>query len=75
LSRFSQLSEEIFRYSEFHENGISSTEMEFMLGKIGFKNFSIEYHWYGLSSLTNSIFGRHTYQRGYAPLVRIVAIK
>ncbi len=75
LSNFHQLSEEIYHCSEFHEEGIPSEKIEHLLKQIGFKDVRFEYHWYGLSSLTDKIFGKKSYQRGYAPLTRIIAVK
>lgn len=75
MSKFSQLSEEIYNCSEFHQDGIPSGEIESMLRNIGFKDVRLEYHWYGLSSMTNKIFGRKIYKRGYGPLARIIAVK
>lgn len=75
LSRFSQLSEEIYNCSEFHQDGIPSEKIEIILKNIGFKDVRLEYHWYGLSSLFDKIFGKNAYKRGYAPLTRIIAVK
>jgi ubiquinone/menaquinone biosynthesis C-methylase UbiE len=75
LSIFSQLSEEIYNFSEFHQEGIPSEEIELILKNIGFKDVRLEYHWYGLSSLFDKIFDKNSYKRGYAPLTRIIAIK
>ena len=75
LSRFSQLSEEIYNCSEFHQDGIPSEAIELILKNIGFKDVRLEYHWYGLSLLFDKIFGKNAYKRGYAPLTRIIAVK
>jgi len=75
LSRFNELSEQVYKCSEYHQNGIHSKEIENILKTIGFSNVKIQYHWYGLSPLTDKIFGRKTYKRGYAPLVKIIAVK
>ena len=75
LSKFNQLTEEIYNYSEFHQKGIPSDSIIKILNDIGFKDIRIEYHWYGLSPLTDRIFGEKSYKKGYAPLVRIIAVK
>jgi ubiquinone/menaquinone biosynthesis C-methylase UbiE len=75
LSKFSELSEQIYHCSEFHQSGIRSDEIELMLRKIGFSDVKIQYHWYGLSPLADKVFGKRSYKRGYAPLVRIIAVK
>jgi ubiquinone/menaquinone biosynthesis C-methylase UbiE len=75
LSKFSELSEQMYHCSEFHENGIHSDSIELMLREIGFSDIRLQYHWYGLSPMTDKIFGKRIYKRGYAPLVRIIAVK
>lgn len=76
LSKFADLSEDMYNYSEFYKEGIPSDRIGKMLQKIGFKKVLIQYHWYGLSLFLSKIFGqRRYYKRGYAPLVRIIAIK
>ncbi|WP_347273851.1 methyltransferase domain-containing protein [Candidatus Kuenenia sp.] len=75
MAKFNQLSEDMYNYSEFHQNGIPSPVIETTLKRIGFKDVRYEYHWYGLSLLTDKMFGKRSYKRGYAPLVRIFAVK
>ncbi len=75
LTSFNQLSEEMYNCSEFHQNGIPSETIETTLKRIGFKNVQLEYHWFGLAPLTNKIFGKKFYKMGYAPLVKIIAVK
>lgn len=75
LSKFNQLTEEIYNYSEFHQKGIPSDSIIKMLNDIGFKDIRLKYHWYGLSPLTDKIFGEKSYKKGFAPLIRIIAIK
>lgn len=75
LSKISQLSENTYRCSEFHQEGIHSGKIESMLKKIGFQEVKIQYHWFGLTPLTDRIFGKRIYRSGYAPLVKIIAKK
>ena len=75
LSKFNHLTKEIYCYSEFHQNGIPIEIIESTLKRVGFKNINIEYHWFGLSPLTNKIFGKRSFKRGNAPLVKIFAVK
>lgn len=75
LSRFSELSDETYRFSEIHQDGIRSELIEPMLKSVGFERALIEYHWYGLSPISDRIFGKRVYRRGNAPLVRIIAKK
>lgn len=75
LSRFNRLSKEIYDYSEFHQNGIPSKTIETTLKRIGFKEVNLEYHWFGLSTLTDKLLGKKPFKKGYAPLVKIFAVK
>ena len=75
LSRFNQLSSEIYNCSEYHQDGIPSEKIELLLKSVGFSDVRLEYHWFGLSHLTDKVFGRKTFRKGCAPLVRIVAVK
>jgi ubiquinone/menaquinone biosynthesis C-methylase UbiE len=75
LSKFNELSKQVYHCSEYHQNGINSKEIENILKTIGFSDVRFQYHWYGLSPLTDKIFGKKTYKRGYAPLVKIIAVK
>lgn len=75
LSEFNQLTEEMYDCSEIHQKGIPSETVEATLKCVGFKEVKLEYHWFGLSSSTDKLFGKKSYHKGYAPLVRITAIK
>jgi hypothetical protein len=75
LSKFSQLTEEIYNCSEFHRKGIPTDTIVKTLNDTGFQDIRLEYHWYGLSLLTDKIFGNKPYRKGNAPLVRIIASK
>lgn len=75
LSACEKLSDEIYDYSEFHSEGLPSEKIVEILLKTGFQEVRVDYHWYGLSLLTDSIFGNKTYKRGFAPLVKIIAYK
>lgn len=74
-SQFSRLTDELYHCSEFHEEGIPSGEIETMLKEAGFKDVMFYYHWYGLTSVTDRIFGKRLYKKGYAPIVKIIAVK
>jgi len=73
--RFQNLSRELYARSEIHEDGIPSGEIASSLWRLGFREVTLEFHWYGLSSWSDRMFGKKTYRRGYAPLTRITAIK
>lgn len=68
------ITEEMYRLSEVHENGIDSDYITEILKKSGF-SVSIVYHWYGLSHSTDAIFGTSIWPRGMAQLVAIRATK
>lgn len=75
VSGFDQALQTMYRCSEFHNNGIPSQVIKAKLKSIGFKDIKFDYHWFGLSPLTNTMFGKRSYNMGYAPLVRIIAVK
>lgn len=75
LKRFNQLSKEMYDCSEFHQNGIPSEVIGTTLKRIGFKDIKLQYHWFGLNPLTDKIFGKRLFRMGYAPLVKIIAVK
>jgi ubiquinone/menaquinone biosynthesis C-methylase UbiE len=54
---------------EYHKNGIDSDAVRIALTAIGFRVF-ISYHWEGILPVK----GQH-YKKGYAPMLRIIAIK
>ncbi|GAB64210.1 MAG: class I SAM-dependent methyltransferase [Candidatus Jettenia sp.] len=72
---FDQALKRIHHCSEFHSDGIPSQTIKAKLKSIGFKDIKFDYHWFGLSPLTNKMFGKRSYNKGYAPLVRIIAVK
>lgn len=75
LSEFDRLTEDIYDLSEFHQHGIDSESIENILKKLGFSEVNCQYHWYGLSPITDKLFGRRIYKQGFAPLVKIIAVK
>lgn len=75
LSKFEELTEDMYNLSEFYQHGIDSESIENILTKIGFTKVYRQYHWYGLSPITDKLFGRRIYKRGHAPLVKIIALK
>lgn len=75
LKAFSLLTKEMYDCSEFHQDGIPSEFIGTTLKRIGFKDVKIEYHWFGLNPLTDKIFGKRLFKIGYAPLVKIIAVK
>jgi len=67
--------ERLYRCSEVHQTGIPSEQIEVLLKHTGFREVQLEYHWYGLSCLTDKLFGKKPYKRGLGPLARFVALK
>ena len=75
LKNFETLSEDLYDCTEFHQNGIQPDQICSLLERIGFRKVNISFHWYGLSSFSDRLFGKKTYPRGWAPLTRIIALK
>jgi ubiquinone/menaquinone biosynthesis C-methylase UbiE len=69
------ITDEIYNLTEYNANGIDSLEMAAVMKEIGFSEVNLYYHWYGLTGITDSVFGKSFYGRGWAPLLRIVAVK
>ncbi|MCX8069421.1 MAG: class I SAM-dependent methyltransferase [Thermodesulfovibrionales bacterium] len=64
-----------YHLSEFHSNGIPTETIKSLLIEAGFSEITIKSHWFGLSSLFDSIFGNRLMPLHLAPLVKIKAIK
>lgn len=74
-SRFPRITKDLFALTEYHENGIDTNVVQKSLFEVGFRDIKLEFHWYGMSSWSDRIFGQRTYDKGHAPLVRIIARK
>lgn len=69
------LSKDLYHLTEFHSEGISTDHIVELLRMSAFKKITVNYHWYGLNSLTDVLFGEKHYKKGLAPIVRIIAVK
>jgi len=74
-SRFPGITKELFALTEYHENGIDTDAVRKSLCEAGFQDIKIKFHWYGMNLWSDRIFGQRTYEKGQAPLVRIIARK
>lgn len=70
-----QITKDDYHCSEYHAEGIHSEEIVASLRTIGFSKVEASYHWFGLTSITNSLFGWTQMSQSRAPLLRIRAIK
>ncbi len=68
------ITEELYQLSEWHESGIASDCIIELFTKSGC-TVETAYHWYGLSLITDKLFGNKTGRRGWAPLCSMIAIK
>jgi ubiquinone/menaquinone biosynthesis C-methylase UbiE len=75
VKHFKGISEETYNYAEYHSEGIPSEMIAELLMELGFSEVIIDFHWYGLSSLADSVLGTKTFSQGLAPLMRVVAVK
>ncbi len=66
--------EETYALAEIREDGVDSEQVVGELTAAGL-DAQAEFHWFGLTSLTNKVFGYRERSRGWAPLLRIVAVK
>lgn len=63
-----------YRLAEFREDGVDSHRIVAQLQGAGL-TASASFHWYGLTSLTDRLFGRAQRSRGWAPLLCVTATK
>lgn len=75
FSRHCGTSSELYHTAEAHEDGIDSAVLAQELKSCSFSEVIIQRHWFGLSSLTDALFGQRVFRAGLAPLVRVIAIK
>jgi SAM-dependent methyltransferase len=68
------LDENTYRLAEYRENGVDSQRLLGQFGEAGLIA-GASYHWFGLTALTNRLFGHRRRSHGWAPLLRILAEK
>lgn len=66
------ITRDIYCLAEYQEKGVESGSLLELLESRGFAA-AARYHWFGLSPLTDKLFGERTFSRGVAPLLQIVA--
>ena len=69
------INEDIYKMAEYHSSGINSDEIDEILKKTGFSQVHINYHWYGLNKITDNMFGKKKYKKGFAPLLQVIVVK
>ena len=70
----SQITDELYHLSEWQEEGIDAGALKQLLETNGF-TVDQKFHWFGLNSLTDKVFDRKYYSRGWAPLVQTLATR
>lgn len=70
-----KISKELSSLSECQSEGIDSGELREHLISLGFRITKSYSHWYGLSRLTDFVFGKRKFPKGVAPLSLFVAQK
>lgn len=65
----------LYGLSEFHSDGIDTVKIKEYLERIGFSVKNNFYHWYGLSKITDSFFGKKTFRKETAPLAGFIIQK
>jgi len=66
---------EIYHLSEIHADGIDARAVIRDLESLGFSIVKCYHHWYGLTPLTDRIFGERHYSEVSAPLAALIARK
>ncbi len=70
----SDIDAETYALAEFRENGVDGQRI---VGQLRDARLHPEasFHWFGLTGLTNRLFGERVCARGWAPLLSITAVK
>jgi SAM-dependent methyltransferase len=63
-----------YELAEYRENGVDGATVTQQCRSVGLTPRT-GFHWYGLTGVTNLLFGQRERGRGWAPLLRIVATK
>ena len=69
-----EITPEVYRVAEWHEDGIESPPLMDLLHDAGFV-VDAHFHWFGLGSTTNRLFRTRKFGAGRAPLLSIMAVK
>jgi SAM-dependent methyltransferase len=65
---------ETYTLAEYREDGVEGDRIVEQMRQAGLRP-EAEFHWFGLTSVTNALFGKSARARGWAPLLRVVATK
>ena len=65
---------ELYTLTEWQERGVNFAYLVSLFEKEGF-SVKHHFHWYGLTFLTDLVFQKKHYSRGWAPLCSIIAVK
>lgn len=68
------VTKELYELTECHETGIDAELVRKLLEDRGL-SAELRFHWFGLSPVTDRLFGKRAYRRGRAPLASITAVK
>jgi ubiquinone/menaquinone biosynthesis C-methylase UbiE len=68
------LTDELYELSEFHEEGVDAVHLAGLFERAGF-SVCLKHHWYGLNPVTDRVYGERDFSRGWAPLIRLWAVK
>ncbi|RJP23238.1 MAG: class I SAM-dependent methyltransferase [Candidatus Abyssobacteria bacterium SURF_5] len=69
-----QITDELYHLAEWQEKGINASSLASLFANAG---FSVEssFHWFGLASITDRVFGERLSRHGWAPLVSLTCRK
>ncbi len=68
------IDEKTYELAEFRENGVDSDRFARQLRNAHLSP-QVNFHWFGLTGLTDRLFRDRRHRRGWAPLLSVVAVK
>ncbi len=69
-----EITQELYDLAEHQKNGIDLPRLLGLLEEGGFLT-ETRFHWYGLTGVTDCVFGKRAYARGWGPLVSVEAVR
>jgi len=69
-----EITRELYELTEYQENGVETNRIVSLFEETGLQ-VEKTFHWYGLTPVTDTLFGTKTLKQGWAPISSILATK